>query len=107
MLRKRRKAVPVPPELLDALGRVHGVREAYRRGQAKALLWPWSRMTALPLVLEVIAATGIPDGPRLAPRACGRLRRAGRQPRHCPEHGGEMAGPRSTRHGGDLRERPG
>src|SRR5215210_5609294 len=49
-LKKRRRgvyrAVPVPPELLDALDLVHGVREAQRRGQAKALLWPWSRMTA-------------------------------------------------------------
>src|SRR3954471_19341271 len=40
------RAVPVPPELLDALDLVHGIREAQRRGHAKALLWPWSRMTA-------------------------------------------------------------
>src|SRR4051794_34696579 len=49
-LKKRRKgvyrAVPVSPELLDALDLVHGIREAQRRGAAKALLWPWSRMTA-------------------------------------------------------------
>src|SRR3954447_11031287 len=49
-LKKRRKgvyrAVPVPTELLDAPDLVHGIREAQRRGQAKALLWPWSRMTA-------------------------------------------------------------
>jgi integrase/recombinase XerD len=58
-LKKRRKgvyrAVPVPPELLDALDLVHGIREAQRRGQAKALLWPWSRMTAFRRVQEVIA----------------------------------------------------
>src|SRR3954467_1025219 len=46
-LKKRRKgvyrAVPVPPELLDALDLVHGIREAQRRGRVKALLWPWSR----------------------------------------------------------------
>jgi integrase len=45
-LKKRRRgvyrAVPVPPELLDALDLVHDIREAQRRGQAKALLWPWS-----------------------------------------------------------------
>jgi integrase len=48
-LKKRRRgvyrAVPVPSELLDMLDLVHGVREAQRRGYAKALLWPWSRMT--------------------------------------------------------------
>ena len=41
-LKKRRKgvyrAVPVPPELLDALDLVHGIREAQRRGHAKARL---------------------------------------------------------------------
>ena len=41
-LKKRRggvyHAVPVPPELLDTLDLVHGIREAQRRGQAKALL---------------------------------------------------------------------
>ena len=49
-LKKRRtgvfRAVPVPPELLDALDLVHGIREAKQRGATKALLWPWSRMTA-------------------------------------------------------------
>ena len=41
-LKKRRggvyRAVPVPPGLLDTLDLVHGLREAQRRGQAKALL---------------------------------------------------------------------
>jgi integrase/recombinase XerD len=31
---------------------VHGLREAQRRGQTKALLWPWSRMTAYRRVQE-------------------------------------------------------
>ena len=74
-LKKRRKgvyrAVPVPPELLDALDLVHGVREAQRRGQTKALLWPWSRMTAFRRVQEVIAAAGIPDGPHACPKGLG------------------------------------
>ena len=69
-LKKRRRgvyrAVPVPPELLDALDLVHGVREAQRRGQTKALLWPWSRMTAFRRVQ--IAAAGIPDGPHACPK---------------------------------------
>ncbi len=29
------RAVPVPPELLDTLDMVHGIREAQRRGQAE------------------------------------------------------------------------
>ncbi len=41
-LKKRRRgvfrAVPVPPELLDTLDMVHGIREAQRRGQVQALL---------------------------------------------------------------------
>ena len=49
-LKKRKRGVfraaPVPPGLLDALDLVHGIRQAQRRGQAKVLLWPWSRMTA-------------------------------------------------------------
>src|SRR5215204_4721394 len=62
------RAVPVPPELLDALDLVHGLREAQRRGQTKALLWPWSRMTAFRRVQEVIAAAGIPNGPHACPK---------------------------------------
>ena len=67
-LKKRKRAVPVPPELLDMLDMVHGIREAQRRGQTKALLWPWSRMTAFRRVQEVIAAADIPDGPHACPK---------------------------------------
>src|SRR3954471_17635135 len=71
-LKKRKRgvyrAVPVPPDLLDALDLVHGVREAQRRGQAKALLWSWSRMTAYRQVQEIIAAAAIPDGPHARPK---------------------------------------
>jgi integrase/recombinase XerD len=71
-LKKRRRgvyrAVPVPPELLDSLDLVHGLRDAQRRGQAKALLWPWSRMTGFRRVQEVIAAAGIPAGPHACPK---------------------------------------
>lgn len=62
------RAVPVPPELLDTLDLVHGLREAQRRGAARTLLWPWSRMTAYRRVQEVIAAAGIPDGPHACPK---------------------------------------
>ena len=71
-LKKRRRgvfrAVPVPPELLDTLDMVHGIREAQRRGQVQALLWPWSRMTGFRRVQEVIAAAGIPNGPHACPK---------------------------------------
>src|SRR3954467_2583937 len=71
-LKKRKRgvfrAVPVPPELLDTLDMVHGLREAQRRGQTKALLWPWSRMTAFRRVQEVIQRRGIPDGPHACPK---------------------------------------
>ncbi len=72
-LKKRRRgvfrAVPVPPELLDMLDMVHGIREAQRRGRAaRVLLWPWSRMTGFRRVQEVIAAAGIADGPHACPK---------------------------------------
>jgi len=72
-LKKRKagvfRAVPVPPDLLDMLDLVHGIREAQRRGDdAKALLWPWSRMTAWRRVQEVIEAAGIADGPHACPK---------------------------------------
>ncbi len=71
-LKKRRRgvfrAVPVPPELLDTLDMVHGIREAQRRGQVQALLWPWSRMTSFRRVQELIAAAGITDGPYACPK---------------------------------------
>lgn len=63
-LKKRRsgvyRAVPVPPELLDTLALVHSLREAQRRGQAKAVLWPWSHMTGFQ---RVQGGSSIPDGP--------------------------------------------
>ena len=68
-LKKRRRgvfrAVPVPPELLDALDMVHGIREAQRRGRATALLWPWSRMTGFRRVQEVIRRRHPGRPPRL------------------------------------------
>lgn len=71
-LKQRRRgvyrAVPVAPDLLDMLDLVHGLREAQRRGTAKALLWPWSRMTAFRRVQEVMDAAGIQDGPHACPK---------------------------------------
>jgi integrase/recombinase XerD len=72
-LKKRKRgvfrAVPVPPDLLDMLDLVHGIREAQRRGEdAQALLWPWSRMTAWRRVQEVIETAGIAEGPHACPK---------------------------------------
>jgi integrase/recombinase XerD len=71
-LKKRKRgvyrAVPVPPDLLDTLDMVHGIREAQRRGVTQDQLWPWSRMTAFRRVQEVIQAAGIPDGPHACPK---------------------------------------
>src|SRR5215213_9242844 len=51
---------------------VHGVRQTQRRGQTKALLWPWSRMTAYRRVQEMVARRPASSTARTpAPRACG------------------------------------
>ncbi len=74
-LKKRRRgvyrAVPVPPALLDALDLVHGIREAQRRGHAKALLWPWSRMTAFRGCGRSSRRPPSRTAPTPAPKACG------------------------------------
>jgi integrase/recombinase XerD len=61
-LKKRKRgvfrAVPVPPDLLDTLDMVHGIREAQRRGATKELRWPWSRMTAWRRVQGIVTVTG-------------------------------------------------
>ena len=106
-LKKRKRgifrAVPVPPELLDTLDMVHGLREAQRRGQIKALLWPWSRMTAFRRVQEVHCNGGHPGrSPRLPQGSAAWLRRLGGQPRHRAQHGAEMAGAFPAHYNGDL-----
>ena len=64
-LKKRRRgvyrAVPVPPELLDTLDMVHGVREIQKRGAARLndRMWPWNRMTAWRHIDGIIAAARI------------------------------------------------
>lgn len=46
------RSVPVPPNYLEAIELVHGLRELKHR---KARLWPWSRRTAGRRVEEVMA----------------------------------------------------
>ena len=72
---KKRKAgvhrqVPVPPELLDTLDMVHGIREIHRKGRARLneRLWSWSRMTAWRKIHGLIKAASIPGGPHASPK---------------------------------------
>jgi integrase/recombinase XerD len=72
---KKRKAgvhrqVPVPPDLLDTLDMVHGIREIQKKGGARInhRLWTWSRMTAWRKMAALIKAAGIPDGPHASPK---------------------------------------
>jgi integrase/recombinase XerD len=73
-LKERRRgiyrAVPVPPDLLDVLDMVYGVREIQKKGGARlnAKLWRWSRMTAYRRVQEIIEAAGIGKGPHACPK---------------------------------------
>jgi integrase/recombinase XerD len=77
-LKKRKQGVhrqvPVPPELLDILDMVHGIREIQKKGRARLneRLWTWSRMTAWRKMQALIKAAGIPDGPHACARkVCG------------------------------------
>lgn len=66
-LKKRKsgifRAVPVPPQLLDALELVHGIREMQKSkdGGKKTRLWSWSRTTAWRRVKAVLQAAGLND----------------------------------------------
>lgn len=73
-LKRRRRGVyrpvPIPPELLDVLETVHGVREIQKTGGARLheRMWPWSRMTAYRRVQQVIDAAGFGKGPHACPK---------------------------------------
>jgi integrase/recombinase XerD len=74
-LKKRRRgvfrAVPVPADVLDTLGMVHGLQEAQNGKSDGALerrLWSWSRKTAYRHVLAVMAAARIKEGPHKCPK---------------------------------------
>jgi len=69
-LKKRRsgvyRTVPVPPQLINMLDLVFGLRE--RRGEAvRSALWSWSRTTAWPRVGEVFVEAGL-DGTHASPK---------------------------------------
>ena len=73
-LKKRGKtvfrSVPVPPEFLDTLDMVHGIREAQRanRQTIEQPLWGYSRTTAWRRIKEVMTAAGLQDGPHRSPK---------------------------------------
>ena len=68
-LKKRGKrffrSVPVPPEYLDGLDMLHGIREAQkkRNQQEQPPLWNWSRSTAARRIKDVMLAADLPPGP--------------------------------------------
>jgi integrase/recombinase XerD len=73
-LKKRKtgvhRQVPVPPELLDTLDMVHGIREVQKKGRAgiNERLWSWSRMTAWRKMAALTKAAGIEEGPHASPK---------------------------------------
>ena len=71
-LKKRGKiiyrAVPVPPDFLDLLDMVHGIREARGTRKADQPLWDYSRTTAWRRVREIMTAARLEDGPHLCPK---------------------------------------
>ena len=96
---KKRKAgvhrqVPVPPELLDTLDMVHGIREIQKKGRSRLneRLWTWSRMTAW---RKMACAHQGGWHPRwtacIAERVEARVWCSGCQQGHRAQHGPEMA----------------
>jgi integrase len=73
-LKKRRKgvfrSVPVPPEVLDALDLVHGIRSTQRsRSHGRGVyLWTWSRTTAWRKVKAVMEEAKLSEGPQATPK---------------------------------------
>src|SRR5271170_7788226 len=71
-LKKRRRghfrAIPIPPDLLNELDRVHGLARRRQSDDRKAeRLWPWCRTTAWNHVTAVMAAASV-DGPQATPK---------------------------------------
>ena len=63
------RAVPVPPDFLDTVDLVHGIRKAQRSKQGRELpLWTYSRKTAYRRIKEVMAEASIAPGPHCSPK---------------------------------------
>lgn len=62
------RAVPVPPDFLDVLNMVHGIREGRGTERENLPLWNYSRTTAWRRVREIMDAAELEDGPHLCPK---------------------------------------
>ena len=62
------RSVPIPPDFLDVLNMVHGIREARERGREHRPLWDYSRTTAWRRVREIMEKAELEDGPHLCPK---------------------------------------
>ena len=107
---KKRKAgvhrqVPVPPELLDTMDMVHGIREIQKKGRARLndRLWPWSRMTAWRKMHGPHQSGWHPRWTScIAERLAARVWCNGCQQGHYTQYGAEMARSLAAYHYGDL-----
>lgn len=65
------RAVPVPPEYVDALNMVHAIRDAQNSPETTRQdqpLWSWSRTTAWRHIKKVMDSSNIQPGPHLCPK---------------------------------------
>lgn len=72
-LKKRGKRVfrpvPVPPEFMDTLDLVHGIRKAQRSTKGREVpLWTYSRKTAYRRIKEIMNEADIVPGPHRSPK---------------------------------------
>jgi len=74
-LKKRKsgqyRAVPVPPEFLDTLDMVHGLKEkqaSKKPSDLEQLIWPMSRSTGWRVIKTVMEEAGIQDGAHKMPK---------------------------------------
>jgi integrase/recombinase XerD len=62
-LKKRRKGifrtVPLPPDFIERLDLVHGIRQRQRQGKTQELLWTFSRPTGWRTIKRVMSRAGI------------------------------------------------
>ena len=63
------RSVPVPPDFLDTLDLVHGIRKSQRSKQGGGgALWSYSRKSAYRRIKEVMAEASIAPGPHCSPK---------------------------------------
>jgi integrase len=63
----KHRAVPVPPDLIDALDLVHDLR-SLQRSAPVTRLWPRTRQHVWNVVGRAVVAAGIPEGPHASPK---------------------------------------